>query len=140
MSRFIEEHFIPVKFHVKEQKSMFDRFGALWTPTQVVLDADGVERHRIEGFLPADDFLAQMEFGLARTAFENKRYDEAGGLFREVVEHHPDAGVAPEARYWSGVSAYKASNDAAPLKETAQDMNRRYPESEWTKRASVWAA
>ena len=139
MSRFIQEHFVPVKFHIKEQKAMFDRFGVLWTPTQIILDADGAERHRIEGFLPADDFLAQLEFGLARAAFENQRYNEAGSLFREVVEHHPDAGVAPEARYWSGVSAYKASNDAAPLKETAQDLSRRYPESEWTKRASVWA-
>ena len=42
--------------------------------------------------------------------------------------------------YWAGVAEYKASNDSRPLRETATDLTRRYPESDWTRRASVWAA
>ena len=54
---FIRENFLPVKIHIKEQPATFQRFGAQWTPTIAILDPDGSERHRFEGFLPADDFL-----------------------------------------------------------------------------------
>jgi len=135
----VSENFLPVKVHIKEQKPIFQRFNAQWTPTLLVLDADGVERHRIEGFLPVDDFLAQLEMGLARLAFQKASYGEAEKRFRSVCEAHAKSGAAPEACYWAGVSAYKASNDPAPLKATAQRLAKAYPDSEWTRKASVWA-
>ena len=62
MARFIQENFIPARVHVKDQANDFKRFGerynAQWTPTLLVIDPSGTERHRIEGFLPADDLLA----------------------------------------------------------------------------------
>ena len=61
VSEFITGHFIPVKIHVKEQPATFKRFGAQWTPTLVVLDPDGTERYRFEGYLPAREFLAQLD-------------------------------------------------------------------------------
>ena len=131
--------FIPVKAHIKEQPQTFERFKALWTPTQLVLDTDGTERHRIEGFLPIEDFLAQLEQGLARLAFEHKDYEQAEQAFRGVCERRPRAGVAAEACYWAGVSAYKATNAPDPLRATAKLLRERYPESEWTRKASVWA-
>ena len=140
MVRTITSRFIPVQAHIKEQPQTFERFKALWTPTQLVLDADGTERHRIEGFLPVDDFLAQLEVGLARLAFEHKEYADAEKGFRGVCERRPAAGVAAEACYWAGVSAYKATNGPEPLRATAKLLRERYPESEWTRKASVWAA
>ncbi len=131
-------NFLPVKIHIKEQKPTFQRFNAQWTPTLIVLDPDGAERHRIEGFLPVDDFLAQLELGLARLAFQGASYGEAEKRFRSVCEAHAGSGAAPEACYGAGVSAYKASNDPAPLKATAQKLQKGYPESEWTRKASVW--
>jgi outer membrane protein assembly factor BamD (BamD/ComL family) len=104
-----------------------------------VLDPAGTERHRIEGFLPVDDFVAQLELGLAKLAFEGKEYAEAERRFRSVCDSHPGAGAAPEACYWAGVSAYKATDVAQPLKETAKLLKERYPESEWTRKASVWS-
>jgi len=124
--------------HIKEQKKTFERFNAQWTPTLIVLDSDGVERHRVEGFLPVDDFLAQLELGLAKLAFQGASYGEARNRFRSVCEAHARSGAAPEACYWAGVSAYKESNDPAPLKATAQMLQKSYPESEWTRKASVW--
>jgi len=124
--------------HIKEQKKTFERFNAQWTPTLIVLDSDGVERHRVEGFLPVDDFLAQLELGLAKLAFQRASYGEAESRFRSVCEAHAGSGAAPEACYWAGVSAYKESNDPAPLKATAQKLRKGYPESEWTRKASVW--
>jgi hypothetical protein len=127
-----------VKVHIKEQKPTFDRFNVPWTPTLIVLDPDGVERHRVEGFLPVDDFLAQLELGLARLAFQRAAYDEAGKRFRTVCDAHGKSGAAPEACYWAGVAAYKATNDPSSLKATARKLTKDYPESEWARKASVW--
>ncbi len=127
-----------MKAHIKENPSAFDRFGAQWTPTQIVLDPDGVERFRIEGYLPADDLLAQLGMGLGRVAFALGRYPEAEPLFREVWTKHPKSLSAPEARYWEGVSAYKATQNPAKLSETAVALRKMSPQSEWARKSSVW--
>ena len=48
---FVNEHFVPARVHVKEQADDFarlgDRFNAHWTPTTLLLEPDGTERHRI---------------------------------------------------------------------------------------------
>jgi hypothetical protein len=138
VSKFIEETFVPVKIHVKEQPENFKRFGAPWTPTQILMDPDGVERFRLEGFLPVNDFLAQLELGLGKWAFQTARYDDAQKWFRHVYEAYPETSAAAEAGYWAGVSAYKATNKAEYLKETGKILQQSHPQSEWAKKASVW--
>jgi hypothetical protein len=56
----VNERFVPIKIHIKENPTGFERFGAQWTPTVIVADPDGTERYRFEGYLPAEDFLAQL--------------------------------------------------------------------------------
>ena len=129
-----------MKAHIKEQQPTFKRFNAQWTPTQILLDTDGVERHRIEGFLPVDDFLAQLSLGLGKLHFQRGDYAEAEKDLRSVCESFPRSGAAPEACYWSGVAAYKRTNDASHLGSTARELKERYPESEWTRKGSVWSS
>jgi hypothetical protein len=138
--RLIEESFLPVRIHVKENPKGFERFGAQWTPTVVLLDAEGVERHRFEGFLPVDEYLAQLTIGLGKLAFAHNAWGEAERRFQEAASEFPDSSAAPEALYWAGVSKYKATGDAAALKETASAFDTRYRDTAWAKRASVWAA
>ena len=140
VANFISQNFIPVKIHIKEQPQNFERFGAQWTPTEIILDAGGTERYRFEGFLPAEDFIAHLQSGLARSAFEHKQYQEAERLYREIVDQFPNTEVAPEALYWAGVAKYKASGNAAALGETAGQFKKKYTGSSWAKKASVWAA
>ena len=140
VSEFISSNFIPVRFDVRKDPQPMERFGANWTPTILILDSDGVERHRIEGFLPKDDFLAQLKLGFAHAAFVGKRFDEAERRFREIVERHPNSDSAPEAQYWAGVSKYKGTGNGAALGETATAFQQRYQDSTWAKKASVWAA
>src|SRR5262245_46137070 len=116
------------------------RFGVDWTPTILILDSDGNERHRIQGFLPAGDFLAQLQLGRAHVAFKNGRFEEAESSYREIVATLPGTDAAAEALYWAGVSRYKAKNDAAALKQTAEAFKTQYTDSDWAKKASVWAA
>ena len=133
---------MPVRVHVKDQPEQFQelgaRFNAPWTPTTLILDHSGVERHRIEGFLPAEDFIAQLRLGLAHSKFHRGLFTEAGQQFAAVVESHPDTEAAPEALYWAGVSRYKAMNDPAALSATAEEFRTRYSETSWAKKASVW--
>lgn len=135
---FVTENFIPVRIHVKEQPDQFQRFGAQWTPTILILDADGTQRHKIEGFLPADEFLAQLQLGVAHAAFSRNDFAEAERLFG-VAAASDDPEVAPEASYWSGVSRYKRTNDAGALAETNRTLSSKYPGSSWAKKASVWS-
>ena len=128
-----------VEAHIKEHPAYFHRFDAVWTPTVLILDSNGVERLRIEGYLPKEEFRAQLEMGLARVAFMRKQWAEAERRYAEVVERYPDAKVAPEAVYWRGVSRYKQANDHTVLGEVPGQLNEKYPDSVWALKASVWS-
>jgi hypothetical protein len=142
VARFISDNFIPAKLHVKDQAADYKRFAqrynAQWTPTLLVIDPEGTERHRIEGFLPAEDLLAQLILGLGHSAFASGQWEEAERRFREVVNRYPNTEAAPEALYWAGVSRYKGKGDAGALAETGREFTRRYQASTWAKKASVW--
>ncbi len=143
VSRLVDDSFVPVRVHVRDQSNEFKQLGAKygvqWTPTLLVLDAAGEERYRIEGFLPADDLLPQLSLGLAQASFAQGDYAGAEHLFRQVVDTYPQSDAAAEALYWAGVSRYKASNDAGALAETARQFRERYRHTPWAKKASVWA-
>ena len=115
VSSFVAENFIPARVHVKDDAAAFQKYGekyaAQWTPTILELDREGVERHRIEGFLPPDDFLGQLMLGRAKLDFQEKKWEEAAKMFRRVYEELPDTEAAPEALYWTGVTRYKDTND-----------------------------
>ena len=130
---------MPLEAHIKEHPAYFHRFGAVWTPTVLVLDSHGMERLRIEGYLPRDEFRAQLEMGLARVAFMRKQWAEAERRYAQVVERYPDSKVAPEAVYWRGVSRYKQTNDHTVLGEVPGQLNEKYPDSVWALKASVWS-
>src|SRR5262249_36226101 len=121
-----------------EFRRLGDHFDAHWTPTTLLVDVTGTERHRIEGFLPVDEFLAQLALGMAKAAFARQDYAAAERLHREVLERFPKTDAAPEAQYWAGVSKYRATNDAGALRATAQAFRERYQDSTWATKASVW--
>lgn len=124
--------------HIKEHPVNFHRFDVPWTPTVLILDANGVERHRLEGYLPNDEFRAQLDMGLARVAFMNKNWADAERRYGEVLDRYPNSKVAPEALYWKGVSHYKATNDHTVLGELPQQFEQKYPDSVWALKTAAW--
>ena len=142
VARFITENFIPARVHVREQAQDFQRFSELysahWTPTVLVLDPEGVEQYRIEGFVEADDLLAQLTLGLGRGAFKAKRWTEAEKAFQTVVDQYPKTEAAAESQYWAGVSRYRSTGDPSALGQTAAAFDKRYSDSPWAKKASIW--
>ena len=125
--------------HIKERPAYFHRFDALWTPTVLILDSDGKERWRIEGYLPKEEFRAQLELGLARVAFMQKQWAEAERRYAEVVERYPNSKAAPEALYWRGVSHYKATNDHTVLGELPDQFKEKYPDSVLALKTAAWS-
>src|SRR5947207_2779686 len=135
VERMIEEHFIPVQFNVVEQPEVMDRFNTPWTPTLIVQDAEGREHRRSQGYLDAPRFLGEMSLALLKDAIDRRDFQAATERAPEALEHtHGDAYREPEAVYWSGVAAYKASSDPTNLMAAWNRLLDQFPGSEWAKR------
>jgi len=104
----------------------------------LILDANGKERFRLEGYLPKDEFRAQLELGLARVAFMSKNWAEAERRYAAIVDNYPDSKAAPDALYWKGVSHYKATNDHTVLGEMPGQFQEKYPDSISAMKTIAW--
>ena len=103
------------------------------------MDQEGVERYRIEGYLPKDWFRARLEMGRARVAFMHKKFADAQTLYAEIIEHFGDLAVAAEAIYWRDVCKYKAANDHTVLGVAAKELAEKFPSDEWRLKSLPWA-
>lgn len=110
----------------------------MWTPSVLLLDSEGKERVRLEGYLPNDDFTAALENGLGRIAFVHKNYAEAERWYADVVNRFPRTHAAPGAMYWRAVAHYKATNDHTVLSKVAEELRSAYPASVWASKAIPW--
>jgi len=117
---------------------MWKRFHVRWTPTVLILGPDGDEAWRVEGFLPADEFLSQLLLGLGFLAANHKDWATAQRMFDEVVSTFPQTDAAPQAMYWAGVARYSATHSVDELKKLRRQFEQRYQNTSWAKRASVW--
>lgn len=104
----------------------------------LLLDSEGKERARREGYLPNNDFVAALRNGLGRIAFVHKNYADAERWYGDVVTRFGDSHFAPEAMYWRAVSHYKASNDHTVLGKVAEELRTTYPSSVWASKAIPW--
>lgn len=141
VSTLVNDYFVPVRVHVKQKEEfakLGEKYAAQWTPTILVLDTKGVERHRLEGFLPEEDFASQLLLGRAHAARLAGEFPDAEDRYKLVIERYPLTEAAAESQYWAGVARYKATNDHHALIETSRAFEQRYQDSPWAKKASVW--
>jgi TolA-binding protein len=110
----------------------------VWTPTVLILDQNGEERFRYEGYATKPEFRAQLELGLARVEFMNKHWDEAERRYGAIVDRYPDSEAAPEALYFRGFSHYKKTNDHTVLGELFQEFKKRYTDTIWAMKSVPW--
>ena len=130
---------MPVEAHIKEHPAYFKRFEALWTPTILVMDSAGVERYRIEGYLPKDWFGARLKMGLARVAFMHKKFVDAQQIYADIANRYGTLAVAAEAIYFRDVCKYKATNDHTVLGPAASELAEKFPSDEWRLKSLPWA-
>lgn len=127
---------MPFTVNVHEKPALFGRFNAVWTPTILVLNGRAAELRRIEGYLPRDMFVPELELGAAKAEFVAKQFDTSEKQFEHVAKEH--AFCADEATYWRAVSKYSGSHDPSWLRLVADELREKFPNSVWTAKASVW--
>jgi len=131
---FIMEHLVPLRVPSDAEPLSRD-FNIKWTPTLVIVDENGKEHHRTVGFLPPEECIPSLLLGIAKTCFELDRFQEALKQLDTIISDHPASHAAPEAIYLRGVAAYKSTHDPRPLKQAYEQLQAKYPDGEWTKRA-----
>lgn len=133
---YIRENFIPLHINTQSKSELLSKYRVFWTPTILILDSNGTEYYRFNGFLPPDEFIPQLELGLGMMALQKQEYKSAGVQLKLVVDKYPRSAVAPEALYWFGVSEYKASHNADALLNAWGNILKEYPESIWAEKVS----
>ena len=58
------------------------RYAVKWTPTVIIMDSDGEEHHRFVGYLPPEDFIAQIILGKGKVDFDLDRFEQAIQCFQ----------------------------------------------------------
>lgn len=134
---FINDHFIPVKIHTDDHPELTEKFRVPWTPTYIVLDADGTEHYRETGYLPPDDFLAHMNLALGRAAFEKRDFATAAGYFQTIVDRYGASEMRPEALFFLGVCKNRMQGGSADDRKAMwKRLMEEHPKSDWAKKAS----
>ena len=137
VARFVDFNFIPVQIQVTNTELM-QQYAVSWTPTILVLDADGKEHYRSVGFLAPEEFIATFLVGKGRYYLDTDQFPEAKAMFEEVISQSTKANAVPEAIFFRGVSRYKHTHDPKPLREAYDTLKEKYPQSEWAKRAEPY--
>src|SRR5262249_43518065 len=137
VASFVGRHFVPVKIPVKEKPDVAAAYDVSWTPNVVVGDPAGKAHARIEGFLPPEDFIAQLALALGRYDLDRQDFAGAAHHFEEVAQRHRGTEAGAQALYWLGVANYKQSKDPAQLRPSWEKLVREYPSSEWARRANI---
>lgn len=129
----IDKSYVPLQINTKKAaaKPVVERFRQVWTPDVRILDADGFEYYRWNGFLPPFEFLPQVLAAEAHALLRQKNVQAAAELYNEIVERFPTSLVAPEAAYFAAVANYRRSGDSAELMKGWEKLRRRFPESSW---------
>lgn len=135
----IEREFIPLTYVTTASPEMAGRYNVEWTPAFIIADENGTELERSVGFLPPEDFIAQLELSEGLADMHMDRFSEADRCFEEIIKEHANTEAAPEACYYLGVSQYKESGDVNYLQKASKTLRRLFPNNAWTKRASAWA-
>jgi len=131
---FIQKNMIPLRVAFDAQP-LATEFNLKWTPTLIVLDADGKEHQRTVGFFPPDELIPSLLLGIAKSYFDRERFSEALSTLDKLMRDYPNSDSIPEALYLQGVSKFKSTHNPKPLKEAYEQLQAKYPSSEWTKRA-----
>ncbi|MBI5571826.1 MAG: thioredoxin family protein [Desulfomonile tiedjei] len=68
------------------------------TPTIVILDGDGIEHHRIVGFLPPEEFIPSLMLGIAKGDYAHRAFNRSLVMLDLILSSYPYSRPAPEAR------------------------------------------
>lgn len=138
VTRFLESAVVAVKYDTTRPNEWFLKLNGssahYWHPTIAIADARLKESRRFIGYLPAGEFIPQVQVGVAQLALYHKDPEMAASILAAAVRDYPNSGVAPEALYWGGVAAYRLGG-WPELRAAWKLIGEKYPSSDWVRRA-----
>ena len=136
--RFIRENVIPMRV-LHDQQPLAGRFRVTWTPTLILMDAQGNEVYRNEGALGPASLIPALMLGIGKEKSNSGHYDQAVSYFDALASEYPKSEEAPEAIYYGGVARYKSTKDLKAMKEAWRQLYAAYPASSWTRKAQPYS-
>lgn len=134
---FINNTLIPLRLAAADPL-LGPRYRVKWTPTLLILDAEGVEQYRTLGFYPPQELIPSLLLGIGKARFNQPDRPAACDCFSNVIERYPASPQAPEAVYLHGVSRYIETHDVANLIGIYDRLAADYPDSPWLTRADPY--
>jgi len=131
---FINQNLIPLRV-LSDQQPLAKDFNIQWTPALLILGREGKEHSRTVGFLSGDELIPSLLLGMGKGYADNDEFKDALRCFDRLLAEYPGSDSAPETMFQRGVALYKSTHDPKPLKEAYNQLQDKYPGTQWTKRA-----
>lgn len=129
----ISAHAIPVQIDNSkaENAQMLQSIYHIWTPDVRIVNGDGHELYRWDGYLPPSEYIARLQCGFGMAFLRLKRYDDAEQCYLDVLRRCSTSYAAPEAQYYLGVTRYRRDPESDELLTQWANLRSRYPLSEY---------
>jgi tetratricopeptide (TPR) repeat protein len=129
----ITAYAIPVQIDNSDPKNniFLHSLHHIWTPDIRIMNTDGYEMYRWDGFLPPFEFVARLQCGFGLAFLRLKRFDEAERCYLDVLRRFSTSYAAPEAQYYLGVTRYRRDPDSDEMLTQWAELRSRYPGSEY---------
>lgn len=134
---FVNNNLIPLRLQASDH-ILGPRFKIKWTPSLLILDADGTEHYRTLGFYPPEDLIPSLLLGMGKAKFNQPDRPAASKYFEKILSDYSNNSLAPEAVYLNGVSRFIDGHDVSNLIGIYDRLKADYPDSPWLTRADPY--
>lgn len=134
---FVTSNLIPVRIPA-DDPVLGTRYKVKWTPTLLILDAEGGEQYRTLGFYPPEELIPSLLLGMGKAKFNLPDRPAACDCFGRIIADYQKSSLAPEAVYLKGVSRYIETHDVNNLIGIYDRLAEEYPDSPWLTRADPY--
>jgi hypothetical protein len=135
--QFVNSNLIPMRMPANDP-ILGRPFKVKWTPTLLLIDAEGVEHYRIHGFYPPAELIPSLLLGIGKARLNQPYCFGACDCFDKIIADYPNSSLAPEAVYLSGISRFIETSDDTILVGIYDRLAAEYPESPWLSRAEPY--
>ncbi len=95
---FVTRNLIPVRVHTNSSDPALRKFTIQYTPTEIVLDGDGIERHRTVGYEPPQEFIPELMLGIGKALVHEGHFSRALIHFDKILLNYPGSRASSEAK------------------------------------------